>query len=456
MRARPPCARGSTRSTRRRRPRGSRDGPAELDTRGPGPSESSRRSRAIPQADDPNRFTGCAWPALDEGDTHERSAQAPDLTPSVPYTTAALGGGSLLAAGGAPPAPGPRAGLSQGHEADHHRGRLVRARDEQDARRARRVPGEGHRHGRPGRAVRRRAAGGQGRRHRGQRPGRRHRGRPGLRRLPLRRQADRRDGPGGRDRQDVRRLVRRRPAGVRGEGPLEGAHDRPGARRLELPHGHVPRRRRREVPRHLRRAPRRRPEAPREGHADRHDARPRVGRRALDELPGALGVRRQGVRGRRQDRRPQLAADPQGGRVVHGDLQGHGSGGHRLARPGQQPGVPRRQGLGDGQRQHHLPGGPRRRAHRSRQEDADRQHGPRQLAGGAGRALRALQHQPVGGLRRPARTARASWRSCGPGTTGTSSRSGRRRGSPTSSRRSSASTRRTSGPTIPSSGSSAS
>ena len=36
---------------------------------------------------------------------------------------------------------------------------------------------------------------------------------------------------------------------------------------------------------------------------------------------------------------------------------------------------------------------------RTRQEDADRQHGPRQLAGGAGRAVRALQHQPVGGLR---------------------------------------------------------
>ena len=97
--------------------------------------------------------------------------------------------------------------------------------------------------------------------------GRRHRGRPGLRRLPLRRQADRRDRPGERDRQDVRRLVRRRPAGLHGEGPLEGAHDRPGAGRLELPDRHVPRRRRREVPRHLRRAAGRGPEAPREGHA---------------------------------------------------------------------------------------------------------------------------------------------------------------------------------------------
>jgi hypothetical protein len=57
---------------------------------------------------------------------------------------------------------------------------------------------------------------------------------------------------------------------------------------------------------------------------------------------------------------------------------------------------------------------------------------------------------------RPARTARASSRSCGPGTRGASCRSGRRRGSPTSSRRSSGSTRRTSGPTIPSSRSSAS
>ena len=45
-------------------------------------------------------------------------------------------------------------------------------------------------------------------------------------------------------------------------------------------------------------------------------------------------------------------------------------------------------------------------ADRPRQEDADREHGPRQLAGRPGRALRQLQHQPVGGLRRPARTAR--------------------------------------------------
>ena len=38
-------------------------------------------------------------------------------------------------------------------------------------------------------------------------------------------------------------------------------------------------------------------------------------------------------------------------------------------------------------------------ADRSRQEEAHREHGPRQLAVGAGRALRQLQHQPVGGLR---------------------------------------------------------
>ena len=246
-------------------------------------------------------------------------------------TTAALGGG-VPRRRRSPTGAGPRPRIAQGDQAHHHRGRLVRARDEQDARRARCLPFEGHRHGRAGRALRRRAAGGQGRGHRGKRPGRRHRGGAGLRRLPLRRQVHRPDRPGERGRQDVWRLVRRRPASVCGEGPVEGPHDRAGPGRLELPHGHVPGRRRREVPRHLRRAPGRRPEAPREGHADRHDARARLRRRPLHQLPGALGVRRQGVRGGRQDRRPQLAADPEGGRMVHGDLQGHGSRGHRLAR----------------------------------------------------------------------------------------------------------------------------
>ena len=137
-------------------------------------------------------------------------------------------------------------------------------------------------------------------------------------------------------------------------------------------------------------------------------------------------------------------------------VQVHGPGGDRLARPGQQPGVPGGQGVGHGQRQHDLPRRPDRRAHRPRQEDADREHGPRQLAGGPGRALRPLQHQPLGGLR-PQQEPRGSARlPAGLARPRASSRSGRRRGSPTSSRRSSASRRRTSGPTTPSSRSSAS
>ena len=48
-------------------------------------------------------------------------------------------------------------------------------------------------------------------------------------------------------------------------------------------------------------------------------------------------------------------ADAEGGRVVHRDLQGHGPRRHGVARPRQQPGVPRREGVGHRQRQHDLP-----------------------------------------------------------------------------------------------------
>ena len=60
--------------------------------------------------------------------------------------------------------------------------------------------------------------------------------------------------------------------------------------------------------------------------------RPRARRRQVDELPGAVGLRRQGVRGRRQNRRAELARDAQRDQVVHRDVQVHGSGRDRLGR----------------------------------------------------------------------------------------------------------------------------
>ena len=64
-RARRPCARGSTRSTRSRRP-GDRAAPTL--TPGSAPSESSRVVVIDPGRHDRTESQGCAWPRVDEGD----------------------------------------------------------------------------------------------------------------------------------------------------------------------------------------------------------------------------------------------------------------------------------------------------------------------------------------------------------------------------------------------------
>ncbi len=197
----------------------------------------------------------------------------------------------------------------------------------------------------------------------------------------------------------------------------------------------------REVPRHVRRAEGGQGAAW-QGHADRHDPRPRRRRRALDQLSRALGVRRQGVRQGRQGH-PELAGNLEAVGMVQGTTRYfiHGT----------------TAWLDPDNNQAFLSGkcsatvnvntiylSPRARRRPTRRRKRSREHGPWALAQGSGRALRQLQHQRLAALRlKPARIPPGRSTSCAPGTARAFLPKWTKTGQSISSRPSPASTRKT-------------